>query len=304
MTDSVVDKELDILEAAMVEVGQATFGDRHGYRTGSRNMKKKTIRGLSQILTYFRRNETPIFFVSPTAFNLVGVEKFVNRFYHINYFDSFEGFHPRVFVPTETGPREFRSMEDVCNYLLSHKEVMDRIDRAGAGPAKLLFVMFDEETEELAQEMGAEVALPPAALRTRIDSKIETTRLANDAGIASAPNVLGRADSYEDLMTQADPVGWLRGSRVYWRQLANAYHMLGEHRKELAAVRSFQRKTRNPRGLLQQELRALDWGMDIPPSPLGAPGDASRSQVSGLACAIQQSSGKPNFLLTIRRSVP
>ncbi len=170
-------------------------------------MKKATIQGLSQILTYFRRNETPIFFISPTAFNLLGVEKFVNRFYHINYFDSFEGFHPRVFVPKETGPREFRSMEDVCNYLLSHKEVMDRIDRAGAGPAKLVFVMFDEETEELAREMGAEVALPPAALRNRLDSKIETTRLANEAGIASAPNVLGRADSYEALMIQAGEAG-------------------------------------------------------------------------------------------------
>ena len=41
------------------------------------------VRGLSDILTYFRRNEKPIFFVSPTAFNLLGVEKFINRFFHI-----------------------------------------------------------------------------------------------------------------------------------------------------------------------------------------------------------------------------
>ena len=125
-------------------------------------MKTPMLRGLSEILTFFRKNEAPIFFVSPTAFNLLGVEKFVNRFYHINYFDSFEGFHPRVFVPRETGPREFQSMEEVCNYLLSHKEVVDRIKKAGKGPAKLLFVMFDEETEELTRELGAEVALPSA----------------------------------------------------------------------------------------------------------------------------------------------
>ena len=168
---------------------------------------KPKIRGLSEILTFFRKNETPIFFVSPTAFNLLGVEKFVNRFHHINYFDSFDGFHPRVFVPRETGPREFQSMEDVCNYLLSHKEVVDRIGKAGKGPAKLLFVMFDEETEELSREIGAEVALPSAALRTRLDSKIVTTRLADEAGIASAPNFLGRASSFEELMGQAEKAG-------------------------------------------------------------------------------------------------
>ncbi|MEE8226412.1 MAG: biotin carboxylase, partial [Kiloniellales bacterium] len=169
--------------------------------------KKPKIRGLSQILTFFRKNTTPIFFVSPTAFNLLGVEKFVNRFYHINYFDSFDGFHPRVFVPREAGVRDFESMEEVCNYLLSHKEVIDRIRKSGGGPAKLLFVMFDEETEELAKELGVEIAHPSAALRSRLDSKIETTRLANEAGIASAPNVLGRADSFESLMTQAEKAG-------------------------------------------------------------------------------------------------
>ncbi len=98
---------------------------------------KKTpkLRGLSDILTYFRRNETPIFFVSPTSFNLLGLEKFVNRFFHINYFDSFDGAHPRVFVPEEKGEGDFQSMEDVCNYMLMHKEVVDRIRKAGSGPA-------------------------------------------------------------------------------------------------------------------------------------------------------------------------
>ncbi len=170
-------------------------------------MKKLKLRGLSEILTFFRKNETPIFFVSPTAFNLLGVEKFVNRFYHINYFDSFDNHHPRVFVPEETGARDFQSMEDVCNYLLSHKEVIDRIRKSGKAQPNLLFVMFDEETEKLAAEIGAKVALPPAELRTRLDSKIETTRVANEAGIASAPNVIGKASSYEELMNAANKAG-------------------------------------------------------------------------------------------------
>jgi biotin carboxylase len=166
----------------------------------ARNAK---VRGLSDILTYFRRNETPIFFVSPTAFNLLGVEKFVNRFFHINYFDSFDGMHPRVFVPEEKSHAEFESMEDVCNYMLQHKEVIDKIRKAGHGPAKLLFVMLDEKTEEICSDLGVDIALPPVALRKKLDSKIELTRLANEAGIDSAPNVLGKADSFEELMKVA-----------------------------------------------------------------------------------------------------
>ena len=163
------------------------------------------LRGLSDILTYFRRNETPIFFVSPTSFNLLGLEKFVNRFYHINYFDSFDGMHPRVFVPGEISHGEFDSMEDVCNYMLMHKEVIDRIKKAGKGPAKLLFVMLDEKTEAICKDLGVDIALPSVELRKRLDSKIELTKLASEAGIDSAPNILvDKANSFRDLMEAAN----------------------------------------------------------------------------------------------------
>jgi biotin carboxylase len=63
--------------------------------------------------------------------------------------------------------------------------------------------MFDEKVEQLAGEVGLEVAFPAAALRMRLDSKIETTRLGNEAGVPSVPNVLGRARSYEGLVSLA-----------------------------------------------------------------------------------------------------
>lgn len=168
--------------------------------------EKPVLRSLSDILTFFRKNTTPMFFVSPTAFNLLGVEKFVKNFHHVNYFDSFDGAHPRIFVPRETHARDFQSMEEVCNYLLSHKEVVDRIRAAGPG-SKGLFMMFDDETVQLAADLGMDIALPDAELRNRIDSKIETTRLGNAAGIPSAPNTLGRADSFEELLTCATTNG-------------------------------------------------------------------------------------------------
>ncbi len=67
--------------------------------------------------------------------------------------------------------------------------------------------MFDEETERLAEQLGLTIALPPRELRERIDSKIETTRLGNEAGVASAPNVMARAAIYEELMAAAHEGG-------------------------------------------------------------------------------------------------
>ncbi len=156
------------------------------------------LNGLSEIYTFFRKNETPIYFVSPTCYNVLGLDQWVSNFEYVNYFDSFDGAHPRVFIPTTTAPPEFRSIEDVNNYLLGHKEVAELVKRRG-GRGKVMLVMFDEETEELAADLGLEVALPSAALRTRLDSKIETTRLGNEAGVASVPNALGEANSYAEL---------------------------------------------------------------------------------------------------------
>ncbi len=156
------------------------------------------LRGISEIRAFFRTNRTPVYFVSPTAFNLLGLDRWVRSFFYVNYFDSFDGEHSSVFVPHERPHREFGSMEDICNYLLAHKEVLDHFGRRGGG-GKALFVMFDEQTEELAAAAGLEVALPSAQLRHRLDSKIVTTQLGNDAGVPSAPNTLGRAASYDEL---------------------------------------------------------------------------------------------------------
>jgi hypothetical protein len=107
-----------------------------------------------------------------------------------------------VFVPKERSPREFSSIEEICNYLLAHKEVADFVGRRGPG-GKATFLMFDEETEQLAGELGLEVAFPSASLRHRLDSKIVTTQLGNEAGVPSVPNAMGRAKDYPALMELA-----------------------------------------------------------------------------------------------------
>ncbi|MGZ8687990.1 MAG: biotin carboxylase, partial [Gaiellaceae bacterium] len=163
------------------------------------------LRGISEIRRFFRTNETPVWFVSATAFNLLGIDRWVRNCCFLNYFDSFDGAHPHVFVPPHVSPPAFESIEEICNYLLAHKAVIDHVRARGGG--KALFLMFDEETERLAGEAGLEVALPPAALRKRLDSKIVTTQLGDEAGVPSVPNTLGRASTYDVLLSLAEMRG-------------------------------------------------------------------------------------------------
>ncbi len=160
--------------------------------------KAPVLRGMSEIRTFFRQNEVPIYFVSATAFNLLGIDRWVRSFTFVNWYDSFDGGHPNVFVPAERGRTEFSSIEDIVNHLLGHKEVADLVARKGGG-GKACFLMFDDETEQNLAALGLDLAFPSAALRTRLDSKIVTTELGNEAGVPSVPNTLGRASTYAEL---------------------------------------------------------------------------------------------------------
>lgn len=168
--------------------------------------KTTTLRGISEIRGFFRTNGTPIHFISPTAFNLLGIDRWVRNFFYVNYFDSFEGSHPRVSVPQERPHPEFESIEEICNYLLTHEQVLELVRSRGPG-GKAVFVFFDEETEALAAKAGLQVALPSAELRHRLDSKIVTTQLGDEAGVPSVPNALGRASSYDELLALASAAG-------------------------------------------------------------------------------------------------
>ena len=166
----------------------------------------KKLRNISEIRRFFHRNESPIYFISATNFNLLGISEWVKNFRYICYIDCFDGRHPSVFVPSRKPHHEFESIEDINNYLLEHKEVLDFIKGRG-GDAKACFLMFDERTEELAAKAGMEVWFPPADLRTRVDNKIETVRIGDRAGVPSVPNVLAEVTSYEQLREVSSELG-------------------------------------------------------------------------------------------------
>ena len=174
---------------------------RHGKRE-----RRPMLRGISEIRAFLRTNQTPIHFISPTPFNLLGIDRWVRDFFYVSYYDCFEGSHPRVFVPRERPWRQFKSIEEINVYLLGHKEVGDFV-RSKGDRGLAVFVMFDEEAERLAPELGLRIAHPSAALRRHIDSKTVTTRLAAEAGVPSVPNTLARVGSYAELTAAAAAAG-------------------------------------------------------------------------------------------------
>jgi biotin carboxylase len=167
---------------------------------------RRTLRGIAEIRSFFRTNEQPIYVFGATAFNLLGIDRWVRNFQYVVYYDAWDGAHPRVFTPQTKPTVEFSSAEEINNYLLRDPEVRSHLARRGGRP-KVAMVFFDEETEEICRELGYDLILPSHELRNRLDSKIETTRLGNEAGAPSVPNVLGHADSYAELLTLAEHAG-------------------------------------------------------------------------------------------------
>ncbi|WP_051449445.1 biotin carboxylase [Rhizobium leguminosarum] len=151
-------------------------------------------------------NKRPMYFISSSPFNLMGIDDWVRNFKFISYVDPFDGRHPNVFVPSKIPGFKPDGIEDINNHLLQHPEVIDYITRRGGSPVAL-FLMFDEKTEALCRKLGIQVWHPKAELRQRCDNKLETVRIGNKAGVRSVPNTLGPARTYEELLSSARNAG-------------------------------------------------------------------------------------------------
>lgn len=176
--------------------------------------KKKTtlnkLNGIPDIRRYFYKNETPVYFISATNFNLLGADEWIKGFKYICYIECFDGLHPNVFSPKEEIPHdEFTGIEDINNYLLQHPEVQDYLktrEKEGVN-AKVMFLMFDDKTEELAKKLGLEIMFPTAKMRNFMDNKVNTNRIAEKAGVSCVPYVLSNVKSYKHLCTVSKKLG-------------------------------------------------------------------------------------------------
>src|SRR5215207_8950232 len=115
----------------------------------------RRLNGISEIRGFFRTNTSPVFFFGPTAFNLLGIDRWVRNFHYIAYYDSWDGGHPRVFSPKHKPYVEFESSEEINNYLLRNPEVQAFVGSRGERP-RVAMVFFDEENERICTDLGYE----------------------------------------------------------------------------------------------------------------------------------------------------
>ena len=81
---------------------------------------------MAEIRTFFRTNQQPIYFVGPTAFNLLGIDRWVRNFQYIAYYDSWDGPpSPGVHAGEPAGNIEFELSEQINNYRLRYLEVRE-----------------------------------------------------------------------------------------------------------------------------------------------------------------------------------
>ena len=170
----------------------------------------KPLKGISEIRRFFYKNDTQIYFISATNFNLLGADEWIKGFKFITYIECFDGLHSNVFSPMEELPHEeFQSIEDINNYLLQHQEVEAFIkkNKVGKNAGKALFLMFDEKTEKLAKNLGLELIFPSAKLRTFMDNKVNTNRIAEKANVPCVPYVLSNVKDYKHLRSVSKQLG-------------------------------------------------------------------------------------------------
>jgi D-alanine-D-alanine ligase-like ATP-grasp enzyme len=168
------------------------------------------LKEIADIRRFFHKNDTPIYFIGATNFNLLGADEWIKGFKYICHLECFDGLHPNVFSPvTEIPHDEFQSIEDINNYLLIHPEVKDYIKTRTVGKkaGKVMFLMFDEKTEVLAKKLGLEVMFPTAKMRNFMDNKVNTNRIAEKAGVACVPYVLSKVKDYKDLCKVSKHLG-------------------------------------------------------------------------------------------------
>ena len=187
---------------------EVSVGTDAAFAPGSPQPRRR-LKNISEVRHFFRTNDVPILFFGATPFNLLGLDRWVRNFTYITYYDAWDGAHPRVFTPSHKPYQEFESGEEINNWLLTNPEVRAHIDAVtprGVRP-KVAMVFFNSETEDVCKELGYDLILPAASLRQHLDSKIVTTRLGNEAGAPSVPNVLTRVDDWAGLQAVAEKAG-------------------------------------------------------------------------------------------------
>ena len=221
-------------------------------------VKPPSLQNISEVRHFFRTNEVPIYVVGVAALVLLGLDRWVRNVVYVLHHDPWHGAHPQVFAPqVDRPPQELRHcLESVANWLLCHPEVRALMARGVGGGVRPKVVMefCNAQSEAICAEFGYDLILPPASLRERLDSKLVATRLGNQVGVPSVPNVLIRVNSFEALTVAARQAGlgaelvvqqpyghtgsttYFLSSEADWQQYAE--HIVGHNVKIMRRIKN------------------------------------------------------------------
>lgn len=131
-------------------------------------MVAPTPRSLPEVIAYLQDSPQPVFYVSRTAANLLGVERYLSGFSYILLEDSWAGGHPRVFTPPDIPRVKPHDPAAVVNWLLRNPRVRDHIAAqtpAGFQP-HIVAAFFNEQTERLCKEFDYRLIMPRSRFGT------------------------------------------------------------------------------------------------------------------------------------------
>ena len=129
------------------------------------------LNGIPEIRTFFRTNTQPIYFFGPTAFNLLGIDRWVRNFQYVVYYDSWDGAPPAGVHAEEQALRRVR-VERAHQQLPAARPGGAGVSRSAAAVGPMIaMVFFDEETEEICAELG--LRPDPAAGRAAAPARFQ-----------------------------------------------------------------------------------------------------------------------------------
>lgn len=157
-----------------------------------------------EIKQYFRNSNHHYLFVSPTNFNVLGIEKWVSGWTNVSLIDVFDGNSEATILPSTTQFPVFDNVEAVNEFLLQDKNCQLFIKSQKNKKLECLFLFYSEHLENIVREMGLKLIMPDHKLVKHVDNKIVTTELAEQANVPCVPNAIGEIDSYAKLMSTAE----------------------------------------------------------------------------------------------------
>ena len=148
---------------------------------------RKPITRASELLSTFRQTVIPVTVLGATPFGCLGLGNWAPTVEHISSLDCVSGLQRGVFSPETERQAIFHSPVETCNALLRHGEV--RTHLKNRGPGLLWPSDADDETRQLAKELGQTILLANGELRQKMALPTGMRALLEKSGVNAVPGL-------------------------------------------------------------------------------------------------------------------